>query len=377
MSRRHFGTIRDRGGVAYIRYRVGGREYEERAGSVRQAEQLLARREAELGLGVLTTPSVKRTTFEDLMAMVRDDYRANARRSTRRMEGCVSHLTTAFEGQRALAITGDRLIRYVADRLRAGVKPATVRNELNVLRHAFRLALRAERVTKIPAFPATAKADTRKGFFELAAFERVLLELPDYLRGPMEFAYLTGWRVPTEVLVLEWRNVDFGAGVLRLEPGQTKNGEGRTFPFAALPRLAGLLEAQRDQTRVLERRLGRIVPLVFWRGDGLRIKDYYAAWHSACTRAAHETRGGVRVLACPELLGRIPHDFRRTAVRNLVRAGVPEKTAMMLTGHRTRAVFDRYDIVNEADLRTAVRKLAEAGKGAIGGQMALATGRGV
>ncbi len=155
----------------------------------------------------------------------------------------------------------------------------------------------------------------------------------------MEFAYLTGWRVPSEILPLEWRQVDFAGGTVRLDPGTTKNDDGRLFPFDVLPALVKLLELQ-------QRRRVALSPLIFHR-EGQPIRDAFREpWRAACEAAGW-----------PAL---IPHDFRRTAVRNLVRAGVPEKTAMLLTGHKTRSVFDRYDIVNEADLREAVSRLAAA-----------------
>jgi len=166
----------------------------------------------------------------------------------------------------------------------------------------------------------------------------------------VKFAYITGWRIPSEVLTLQWRQVDFEARTVRLDPGTTKNREGRVFPFT--DDLKVLLEAQRTLTDMYQREADKICPWVFHR-SGKPIKDYRGAWRAATTAAG-----------CP---GRIPHDFRRTAVRNLVRAGVPERVAMMLTGHKTRSVFERYNIVSGGDLLDAARKLDASNAGTFSG----------
>jgi integrase len=381
-ERREFGSIRLRGKKWWVRYKVDGQCYEESSESSdrRKAEKLLDRRAVELGLGQFTAPTVKRATFDDLMRIIRDDYRVNGRKSTDTLETLINRLAQSFAGVRAISITPDRLSRYVAERLDAGAAGSTVRNETNALKRAFRLAKRMGKIAQVPEFPSVRIADPRAGFFEREAFAAVLAQLPAALRAPIEFAYLTGWRVPSEVLPLTWAQVDFDAGVVRLEVGTTKNRAGRTFPFAVLPALVELLERQHAIVSGLERQLGKVIPHVFVRENGARIRDFYTAWHSACKRAAIKRRGNLEVVERPELVGRVPHDFRRTAVRNLVRAGVPERVAMQLTGHKTRAVFDRYNIVNEADLSEGVEKLAAffagagrpASRGTIGGQSAAA-----
>jgi integrase len=128
---------------------------------------------------------------------------------------------------------------------------------------------------------------------------------------------------------------------LRLEPGETKNQEGRLFPLT--PELRDILSAQLERTRHLELATGQVIPWLFHR-NGKQIKDFRTSWQNACLRAS--------------LAGRIPHDFRRTAVRNLERAGVPRSAAMKMTGHKTEAVYRRYAIVDEAMLKESAAKLA-------------------
>jgi integrase len=129
---------------------------------------------------------------------------------------------------------------------------------------------------------------------------------------------------------------------VRLEPGSTKNAEGRMFSFVGYRPLDRLLRHQRERTDTIERATGQIIRWVFHR-EGAAIRNFRGAWRTACKRAG--------------VPGRLFHDLRRTAVRNLERAGVPRSVAMKLTGHKTEAIYRRYAIVSEADLADAVLRL--------------------
>jgi integrase len=167
------------------------------------------------------------------------------------------------------------------------------------------------------------------------------------MQGIAGFAYVTGWRTPSEILPLEWRQIDLKAGEVRLDPGTTKNDEGRVFPFTR--ELRRVIEGQRRLADQLGREREVITPYVFFyvagkkAGNRVTESGFNKAWRKARTEAG-----------CP---GRIPHDFRRTAVRNLERSGVSRSVAMKLTGHKTEAVYRRYAIVSSTDLRDAVRRL--------------------
>ena len=176
-------------------------------------------------------------------------------------------------------------------------------------------------------------------------------------------AYLTGWR-KTELTSRRWTHVDFSAGWLRLDPEETKNREGRQFP--SIPELRTVLEGQRARVDTIQKTTGRVVPAIFAREDGRPVRDFRRAWDTACRRAGFfrmEAVGEVKDGMPPRtrtVSTKLVHDFRRSAVRNLIRAGIPDTVAMALTGHKTRSVFMRYAIVDEGMLREAGVKLAAA-----------------
>jgi integrase len=170
--------------------------------------------------------------------------------------------------------------------------------------------------------------------------EAVCRRLRDEVADGVRYAFQTGWR-RGEVFSLMWSQVDWNGGFVRLEPGMTKNGEGRAFPIT--PALRAILERRHEYTRRCERAQARIIPLVFHR-KGVPVKSFKRSWATACEGAG--------------LPGLLFHDLRRSAVRNLERASVSRSVAMKLTGHKTESVYRRYAIVAESDLREAGAKLS-------------------
>jgi integrase len=354
------GSYFQRGRIWWIKFFVGGRPVRESTESTKHSDavKLLKKRLAEVSTGRFA-PDADRVTAADLLAMLEADAAAKGNRSRPKL----GHICEAFDvtvtkaadgaptyagGWRATALTTDRIRSYEADRLKAGAARATVNQELAALRRAFNLAVEAGRLATKPVIKTPDPKNARKGFFEPADLALMLTHLPEYLHPVVRFAYLTGWRIRSEVLPLRWTQVDFQAGTVRLEQNTTKSGEGRTFPFGVLPDLKAVLDEQRARTSALVSATGEAIPWVFHRhGAPLTSHDLYDAW-----KAARKAAG---------LAESIPHDFRRTAVRNLERAGVSRSVAMKLTGHKTENVYRRYAIVAEADLREGVEKLAKLG----------------
>ena len=196
-------------------------------------------------------------SFLNTTSYIEQEYQANERKSLHRMQTALKPLRLTFGTFLARDITFDSLNGYVAARLAEKIAPASVRYELCILRRAFRLAQRAGKAI-CPPFPTLSVHNTRTGFFEREDFEAVHAHLPAELRPVVTFAYLTGWRTRSEILTLQWRQVDFGAGIVRLEPGTTKNDEARVLPFAVLPDLADLLRQQWNATMELQVETGCI-----------------------------------------------------------------------------------------------------------------------
>jgi integrase len=246
--------------------------------------------------------------------------------------------------QRDLTTT---LVReYVHERQKSEAANATINRELAVLKRALNLGRRhtPPKVARVVYVPMLEENNVRKGFFEHGEFLRLRNFLPPVYRPVLTFAYYTGCR-RGEILSLLWNQVDLDEGVVRLDPGTTKNDEPRVVPMTA--ELRSVLAEQKTLR-------GRDYPscqYVFFE-DGKRISNFRGNWEPACFEAGLWT--GDQKTGKPT---RLFHDLRRTGVRNLIRAGVPERVAMAISGHKTRSVFDRYNIVSESDLREAAGKL--------------------
>lgn len=329
------GNVFLRGKWYWVQYSVNGHRRRESAKTTdeRKAHKFLREKLTAAQGGA--TP-VTKVLVTELLDNLLDFYRTNRPKSAAWAEIVVNHLREPFAHVRAFELGTAHIKAYEKKRKAHGRGNATINRELAILRRAFSLGMEHEPplVTRVPRIPELTENAPRKGFFEAEAFERLCRELPADVRDVATFAYWTGCR-KSEILSLRWPQVDFGERMVRLE--RTKNGEQRDIPLSG--ELLTVLNRRRKESAKWPGS-----PWVFSR-EGRRIVNFYTAWRSACERAG--------LVGDAALL----HDLRRTGVRNLIRAGVPEKVAMLISGHKTRSVFDRYHIVQGDDLKDAMKKL--------------------
>ncbi len=327
------GRIYKRGHLWWIQYYRQGELFRESCRSELRsvAVSLLRKREGEIVDGRLPSLKAAKTTFSDLRSLYLQDYEINGRKSLCRARQLASRLASAFEGLKASAITSDRIAVYIRDRQAEGAANGTINRELTALKRMFRLAAQQTPpvVFGTPYIPHLREENVRTGFFTEEEYQVLRAALPNHLKIPFIIAYHTGMRAG-EIHWLRWEQIDLKAGWLRLEPGMTKNGKGRLIP---------LIEEIRDALQRWKNHTLFYYPacpwIVHFRGKRMQ-RVQKKLWDKICDRVG--------------LPGKLFHDLRRTAIRNMVRAGVPERVAMEISGHKTRSVFDRYDIVDWNDL---------------------------
>jgi integrase len=341
----HFGSLRLRGKIWWIRYYRDGQRFEESSESekVTVAEKLLNQRHAEIYAGTHVDPRAGRILVGGLLDDLVTDYRVNDKSEYWASLVVRVHLKPFFGGMQVSRANKVAALRYIDERREAGASNGTINREMALLGRAFRLAREHGKIKIVPTLPKKLTENApRKGFFEHQDFVAIRDALPEEMKAPVTFAYWTGCR-KGEILSLQWSQVDLGNRTARLEAGETKNKEPRILPL--VKELHAVLSTQKH----LRDDSWPSCPWVFFR-RGEQIRRFDRAWEKACKAVGlwdAELKKPTKLF----------HDLRRTGVRNLVRAGVPEQVAMAISGHKTRAVFDRYNIVSEQDLHEAGRKL--------------------
>jgi len=324
--------------VFWVKYYRNGKSFREstRTSNKQEAKDFLKRRLGEIATGNFYGPLADRITMTELADDFLRDYRINQRKSLDDAEARWKlHLEPFFGRMKASEVSSDLVARYVDSRLKEKARNATVNREMAALKRMFRLGLYCTppKVNRIPKIPRLAENNIRKGFLEDGQFEKLISNSPElWFRAIVDVGRTYGWRIG-ELIELRVRQVDLLGKVIRLDPGTTKNRDGREV----------------SMTQNVHALLSQCVfgkqpdDFVFTRETGERVKDFRETWRNACIAA------GV-----PKLLF---HDLRRTAARNLRRAGVAEGVIMKIGGWRTRSVFERYAIVSQTDISEAMRKL--------------------
>lgn len=340
------GRVFKRGGSYWIAYykKTAGRSLEvrEAAGKTeKEALKKLKHRRKEiaaeaLGLYVCAGAEADRLTIEDLLRSLEQQYRIEGK-ELKRSHSHMKQLRAFFGFHQAISVTASLIQRYVTARQSDHAAPGTINRELHILQRAFSLAVEQKRLSNfhVPRCPRLPEDNIREGFVEKADFDRVLLNLRDPdVQDFARWAFWTGMR-RGEVAKLTWAAFDRESSSLILPGRSTKNKRSRKLVLEGMYRE---IIARRFSARRLD------CPFIFHR-QGKAIGSFRKAWKNACNKAG--------------VTGLLFHDLRRTAVRNLIRAGIDTTVAKKISGHRTDQVFQRYNITSDEDIQDAQIRLEQ------------------
>jgi integrase len=341
----------------YIIYRVNGRQIRESSKSDNKqvAQKLLERRMGEAGLGVRPEQEVKNVKYEDVRDALVAEYRNRGRHFFQKADGTeyiggLNHLDAFFKGMRVIEMSSDTLRRYIEARRQAGAADATIRRNLVLLRSMLNLARKEGklRLADIPHFPMPTDSKPRKGFVTPEVFAQLRNALPKHLRPLITFLYYTGCRLGAATAIT-WSMVSRDCTEIEIPGDITKTGDPLLLPLVG----KGLNEV----SAMLQKMFRKDGPV--FDATNLR-KEWCKACHRLGLGAYEKKQNKKRSYYLYE--GLTIHDLRRSATRNLIRAGVDRGTAMKITGHKTEHVFERYNIVSTDDIREALVKVGQYAK---------------
>ena len=330
------GRVFKRGSRWWVAYYVRGKEFRESAGKTEaEAKRLLKKRMREVHGDRFIGPQEEKVLINELLDHLITHLKNKGARSIPALVSGLKPIREDFGFDRAIDITATRIEQYISEMLNKRKAPATINRGLQGLRQGYNLFKKEGRLNRVPHFGMLHENNARQGFFEKPEFEAVSNHLPCPINDIALLAYLSGWR-KGEITPLKWNQVDRAAKEIRIPT--SKNGCGRTLPLEG--QLTELVE-RRWTAREVTLLNGEtyLSPYVFHQ-KGHPIGNFRKAWNTACKKAG-----------CS---GKLFHDLRRTAVRNMIRAGVPQSVAMTISGHKTISMFLRYNITSQDDQRKAL-----------------------
>jgi integrase len=349
----------------YLVWRVGGRQYKRSSGTAIKQEALAQLRDEieKARHGFQPTEDPSKLTYDYLRGLFMDHYAEQNHKSllTNAATGekyvCgVNHLDDFFGGRKVNTITVDAIDAFKRKLRNAGLANGTINRSLMKLHLMFKLAVDRKKLQVIPQMKLLPEGKPRQGFLEVADYDALYKELPDYVQPLFQVGYCTGMRL-AEIRELRWFQVNIAESKITLEAENTKTSAPRVIPmFDGLPELfAKLRAAHPDAARDSHVFIGKLK---------MPIKNIARAWRGACIRAGVKVKiDGVEVVshfdADGVYHGLLFHDLRRTAVRTFIRAGVPRSIAMRYSGHASETIFERYNITDEGDLQDGAAQVNE------------------